>query len=261
MEEEQKNWARIAENDPEWASEWLRMEAERGIAHLRADGALRKLNGGPSVTTYLHVHVESNCLFHMMTNYRGMLAAVYLATKETVAFVQSLPEEAQEQLEDWIPTQTWRCLAKEEIALPREVIAEIAQARDTDATELDERFAAWKRGPKDRQAVPMEPGLPSGGQLFPRDAKRLARRDLRAAFPGVTFAITSRYRPGGAAMTVDWEEGPEEEEVKALLDKYRGYFKDVDYNPEDYWPRKTVVDGKIVSSDLKYISLYRRTSR
>lgn len=272
--QETVDWELTVLNDPDGAREWLRKEGGEGIAYLMADGAVHSLRGGPTATACLLLHVVSGCLFTMIANYRGMLVALRETTGDTVAFVASLDHAAQDDLESWMPTQEWRYLAKLEIplgpwrgAMERRDKAEDSQPDSNPLSDvLDEQSSVRRdtmnHGPIDRWAVPVDPRLPSGRQLSPRDAKTLAHRDLRAAFPGVKFNITSRHRgSSGASMVVYWQDGPEEDEVKALLDKYRGYFRDYQYNPEDYWPRETVVDGKRVWSDLKYIFLNRSTPR
>jgi hypothetical protein len=116
MAVEQVNWEHEVLTDPEGVREWLTRQTHRGIEHLRQDGALMNLMGGPTATSYLQLHIASGCVFHMLTNFRGMLAAVNLATEATQALADELAL-MDDDLEGWIPTQEWRCLLKVEVSL------------------------------------------------------------------------------------------------------------------------------------------------
>jgi hypothetical protein len=47
------------------------------------------------------------------------------------------------------------------------------------------------------------------------------KAELSKAFPGVKFSTRSEYYSGGNAIRVSWTDGPTEEEVKTISDKYQ----------------------------------------
>ncbi|MGH2387230.1 MAG: hypothetical protein ACRDIE_03425 [Chloroflexota bacterium] len=113
---EQVNWELDILNNPEAYREWLQTQANRGIEHLREDGALMRLMGGPTATSHLQLHLASGCVFHLLTNFRGMLVAINLATEATRELV-SESEIRDEGLEAWILAQEWRSLMSVEVPL------------------------------------------------------------------------------------------------------------------------------------------------
>lgn len=56
--------------------------------------------------------------------------------------------------------------------------------------------------------------------MKPTDAAKLARRDLKAAFPGVKFSLRCR---DWSTFHVTWTDGPTESEVRDLLARYNGW--------------------------------------
>ncbi len=113
---EQVNWEHEVLTEPDAVSDWLREQANRGFEHLRQDGALMYLMGGPTATSHLQLHVASGCVFHMLTNFRGMAVALNLATETTRALASEL-ELLGGDLEGWILAQEWRCLLSVEVPL------------------------------------------------------------------------------------------------------------------------------------------------
>ena len=56
------------------------------------------------------------------------------------------------------------------------------------------------------------------------DAAELAaivRRDLKAAFPGVTFRVRSSKYSMGSSVNVSWQDGPTAAAVNAVIDRYK----------------------------------------
>lgn len=51
-------------------------------------------------------------------------------------------------------------------------------------------------------------------------AAKNIRIELKAAFPGVKFSVKSRRFSGGDAIDVRWTDGPNTEQVDAIIDKY-----------------------------------------
>jgi hypothetical protein len=113
---EQVNWELDVLNNPEAYREWLQTQAHRGIEHLRQDGALMSLMGGPTATSHLQLHLDSGCVFHLLTNFRGLLVAMNLATEATQELADEL-DILHGSLEDWILTQEWQNLMSVEVPL------------------------------------------------------------------------------------------------------------------------------------------------
>ena len=82
-------------------------------------------------------------------------------------------------------------------------------------------------------------------------AKRAAqvRASLKAEFPGVKFSVRSDSYSGGDSIRIEWTDGPTEEDVKAIAQKFESVnrcrvtggilsggnsyvFTDRNYNPE-----------------------------
>lgn len=61
--------------------------------------------------------------------------------------------------------------------------------------------------------------------MKPTEAAKLARRDLKAAFPGVKFSLRCRNY---STFDVSWIDGPTEPNVAAILDRYDGWKTGVD---------------------------------
>ncbi len=85
------------------------------------------------------------------------------------------------------------------------------------------------------------------------------RTELRAAFPGVKFSVTSEVYSGGCSIRVGWEDGPTVKQVEAIADKYaEGIFnsmEDIYESSRDPWTdifggAKYVTTSREVSEDL-----------
>lgn len=60
-------------------------------------------------------------------------------------------------------------------------------------------------------------------------AAKNIRIELRAAFPGVKFAVKSSRFSGGDSIRVDWIDGPTTAQVDAIVDRYKaGTFSGLD---------------------------------
>jgi len=46
------------------------------------------------------------------------------------------------------------------------------------------------------------------------------RKELKAAFPDIKFSVRSKGYAGGCSITIDWIEGPTEEAVEKITNKY-----------------------------------------
>jgi hypothetical protein len=51
-------------------------------------------------------------------------------------------------------------------------------------------------------------------------AAKLIRQDLKKAFPGVKFSVSSCGYSMGSSVTIDYENGPQSSEVNSLVKKY-----------------------------------------
>lgn len=60
-------------------------------------------------------------------------------------------------------------------------------------------------------------------------AAKAIRAELKAAFPGVTFKVTSKSFSMGNDVNIHWTDGPTTKEVDALVSKYEyGHFDGID---------------------------------
>lgn len=56
-------------------------------------------------------------------------------------------------------------------------------------------------------------------------AAKLIRQELKAAFPGIKFSVTSESYSGGSSIRTEWVNGPTENQVNAIIQKYQyGHF-------------------------------------
>ena len=83
------------------------------------------------------------------------------------------------------------------------------------------------------------------------------KKELAKAFPGVKFSVRSQSFSGGDFIDIDWTDGPTEEMVKKITDKYQeGDFDGMEdiyrNNHENVWPE--------VFGGAKYVMEQRRDS-
>lgn len=86
------------------------------------------------------------------------------------------------------------------------------------------------------------------------------KKELKKKWPAVKFSVKSNSFSGGDDIHVRWEDGPREEEVNKILDKYEeGSFDGMtdcyDYNHENVWPdvfggAKYVMGQREISDEL-----------
>jgi hypothetical protein len=105
----------------------------------------------------------------------------------------------------------------------------------------------------------MMKGKPVPGSISSKDTAKLIRADLKKAFPDNKFSIRSDYD----SIRVNWKNGPCEEKVKKILDKYqRGHIERItdwftwDSSPYNnkYLFYQREIDHDIVLSEAKRIS-------
>ena len=86
------------------------------------------------------------------------------------------------------------------------------------------------------------------------------RRDLKKAFPGQSFSVTSDIFSGGDSVGIRWENGPTTGEVEAITDKYQeGHFDGMEdlytYNQsafcDAFGGAKYVQTSRNISSELR----------
>jgi hypothetical protein len=94
------------------------------------------------------------------------------------------------------------------------------------------------------EAIAKHPHLervPAGGYSSAKLAAKNIRTELKAAFPGVKFSVTSETFSGGDAVDIGWELGPTTKQVEAITGKYQeGSFNGMEdiyeTNRENIWP-------------------------
>ncbi len=87
-------------------------------------------------------------------------------------------------------------------------------------------------------------------------AAKNIRTELKKAFPGVKFSVTSDRFAGGDAIRVSWTDGPTDDAVTDITNKYKaGHFngmEDIYEYSSDLWTE--------IFGDAKYISTSRAYS-
>lgn len=65
--------------------------------------------------------------------------------------------------------------------------------------------------------------VPVGGKVDGLNAAaKNMRIELKAAFPGVKFAVRSERYSGGDSINVGWTDGPTSEQVESIIKRYQG---------------------------------------
>lgn len=94
------------------------------------------------------------------------------------------------------------------------------------------------------EAIAKHPHLervPAGGYSSAKLAAKNIRTELKAAFPGVKFSVTSDTFSGGDSVDIGWELGPTTKQVEAITGKYQeGSFNGMEdiyeTDRENIWP-------------------------
>lgn len=76
------------------------------------------------------------------------------------------------------------------------------------------------------------------------DTAKLIRQAIKEAFPGVKFSVRSHVYSGGASITVEWLDGPNEQQVETVTNRFEASYFDgmIDYKGSIYH----MLDGKPV---------------
>ena len=90
------------------------------------------------------------------------------------------------------------------------------------------------------------------------DTAKLVRRDLRTAFPGIKFSVRSDQYAGGAAIRVEWTDGPTDDAVTKVVKPYQGATFDGMTDSKDYVT--VVVDGVPTHYGADWITTTRELS-
>lgn len=87
------------------------------------------------------------------------------------------------------------------------------------------------------------------------ETAKLVRKALKEAFPGVKFGVRSSTYSGGASISVQWIDGPNEAQVNDVAGKFKGAYFDsmIDYQGSVYH----MMDGLQVRMGADYIHLRR----
>lgn len=91
------------------------------------------------------------------------------------------------------------------------------------------------------------------------ETAKLVRKALKEAFPDVKFSVRSSSYAGGASIGVSWTDGPNEPQVAAITNVFRGSYFDgmTDYQGARY----AMIDGQMVRFGADYIHTRRSYSR
>ena len=88
-----------------------------------------------------------------------------------------------------------------------------------------------------------------------KDTNKLIRKVLRESFPDIKFSVRGKSYSMGASTDIGWTDGPNEEQVNALISVFKGGYFDgmIDYQGSRYaW-----LDGQEVNFSTDFI-FYRR---
>ena len=91
------------------------------------------------------------------------------------------------------------------------------------------------------------------------DAAKIIRKTLKAAFPGVTFAVRTSKYAGGSSVDVDWENGPTVAQVDTLVQRFAGATFNGMIDLKEY-VRDSLVDGIQVSWGCDFVMTHREFS-
>ena len=97
-------------------------------------------------------------------------------------------------------------------------VQEAARLKAEAAREQTEADAEWDKA---RSAAIKAKLQPMGKRSHHAQAAANIRKELKAAFPGVKFSVTSDSYAGGNSVSIHWTEGPTTERVEAISGKYQ----------------------------------------
>jgi hypothetical protein len=91
------------------------------------------------------------------------------------------------------------------------------------------------------------------------DVAKIVRKKLKAAFPGVKFAVRTDKYAGGSSVDVDWQDGPTVAQVDALVQRFAGATFDGMIDLKEY-VKDSLIDGIQVSWGCDYVMTHREFS-
>ncbi|HDR9169540.1 TPA: hypothetical protein QDB40_003537 [Burkholderia vietnamiensis] len=91
------------------------------------------------------------------------------------------------------------------------------------------------------------------------DTAKLVRTSLKEAFPGVKFSVKSSVYSGGASIGVRWTDGPNDAQVEAVTNRYRGSYFDssIDFQGSVHHMMTTPEGFRAVRMGADYINTSR----
>ena len=90
------------------------------------------------------------------------------------------------------------------------------------------------------------------------DTAKLIRQAIKEAFPGVKFSVRSHVYSGGASITVEWLDGPNEQQVETVTNRFEASYFDgsIDFKGSIFH----MLDGKPVRFGADSIRCNRSNS-
>lgn len=87
------------------------------------------------------------------------------------------------------------------------------------------------------------------------ETAKLVRTALKEAFPAVKFGVRAKTYSGGASMNITWTDGPNNAQVEAIANRFRGAYFDgsIDYKGSVYH----MLNGERVSFGADFIHCTR----
>lgn len=151
--------------------------------------------------------------------------------------------------------------ARPGIASDAEIEAALAHAEEVKRQEEAQAAKAAEERRQERARIERDyPHLEKAeGSKHTRYAVGAAniRKELKAAFPGCTFRVTSKGYSMGCEINIHWTDGPTEAEVRAITDKYQtddfNGMEDISEARHSIWPEvyggaKHVIENRHLSA-------------
>ena len=133
----------------------------------------------------------------------------------------------------------------------------LERAKILERLKQEEKEAKAKAKAELREKLIKEyPYLTQGGQYDHKICGHNLKAELKHKFPGVKFSVRYKSYSGGNDYSVSWIDGPTEQMVKDVIDKYQDHESD---HTGDYWDYAPSVFNELFGG-VSFIMAYRTIS-